>query len=135
MKYLFRRLLDDKSVQKEYLNAGSCFGDAASYVFSMGECVGFDALLERWAKWEKEYAKRGYRTISIDDFILRGGHNKDISNVIGAKRGVDEKEVFHAERYREKYLGKVKPAINLEKMMRDGKPQSGTYIPQSTKEE
>ncbi|MFH1248887.1 MAG: hypothetical protein V1660_01940 [archaeon] len=134
MKYLLRKLLNDKSVQKEYIEAGSCFGDAASYVCSIGQCIGFEALLERWAMWEKEYAKRGYRTICYNNFELKGGYNKDIGNVIGVKRKENEEAIFHAHKYKEKYLGKIKPGVNIEKMMKDGESQSGSYIPPITEE-
>jgi len=132
MRYLFRNLLKDKTVEKIYLKVGGAFGCDSSDVATMGECTFFKIHLNRWGNWEKEYAKRGFRTISLDKFIDYGGYGKPITNLVGIKREKNENPVFHADLYAKHYLGKIKPVIDLEKMMKDGKSQSGTYINPST---
>ncbi len=67
MKILMK-LLSDEGVKKRYKKAGAMFGDALSYIY-MGECIGFEMLLDRLARWEEEYASRGYRTISLGAFV------------------------------------------------------------------
>jgi hypothetical protein len=133
MKYLFRKLLSDKQVEDAYVQSGANFGDAVSYSY-MGEPYGIKTLLNIWARWEREYSRRGYKTISLDDFIVMGGYDlTDLKDKRGIKRRENEKPVLHAELYRQHYLAKVKPEVNIEKMLKDGKPQGGTYIPPSTK--
>lgn len=124
--------MPDKLIKDRYVEHGKDFGDAVSYIY-MGECIGFEGYLNTWAKYESEYANRGYRTISLDDFISAGGYGKSISHLVGVKRNEDEKPVLHAEIYREKYLGKVHPEIDLNKVM-EGEIQHGTYVLPSTKE-
>lgn len=140
---MIERFLSDKQVEKRYAEAGRVFGDAVSYIY-MGECVGFEGLLAKWAKWEKEYAKRGYRTIPIDDFIEYGGYGKSLTG-LGMRWEQNEEPIFHAEIYREHYLGKISPAVNLQKLMKpeshdpnsteppEPKMQMGTYFLPSTK--
>lgn len=128
----FVKLMSDKKVEKRYLSSGASFGDAVSYIY-MGQCVGFESMLDDWAEWEKEYSTRGYKTISIDDFLSFGGYGKSIDHLLGKKRKRNEKPILHAEIYRELYLGKIKPAVNLKKMMKDGKSQLGNYIVPTTK--
>lgn len=129
---LLRNLMSDKSVEKKYVQTGSAFGDAVSYIY-MGECVGFESMLNSWADWEKEYVRRGYRTVSLDDFIELGGYGKNIDNLLRQKRNANEEPILHAEIYRENYFGKIQPVVNLEKMMKDEKPQFGNYTLPSTK--
>ena len=128
---MFESLLTDRQVIKRYVEAGSQFGVAVSYIY-MGECVGFARMLSKWEKWEVEYAKRGYRTLPIDDFINSGGYGKPLKN-IEVKRDQDEKPVFHANIYKNVYLGKVEPMIDIQKMIQTGKPQFGNYSLPSTK--
>lgn len=122
--------LSDRKVQHFYLNAGLDFGDAVSYVGSIGECFGFKRLLNRYGDWEYEYACRGFRTISLDDFIEPGDN---VEQLIGIKREENEPPIYHAEIYRERYLGKIAPVINIQKLLEDGNPQTGTYIQPTTK--
>ena len=136
---MLERFMTDKQVEKRYAEAGRVFGDAVSYIY-MGECVGFDGLLAKWEKWEAEYAKRGYRTFPVDDFVAYGGYGTPLKD-LGAKRTEGEEPVFHAKIYREVYLGKIQPAINLSELMRpteqneppESRAQVGTYFVPSTK--
>lgn len=92
------------SVQKRYLRAGAEFGDAVSYLY-MGECIGFEKLLDAWAKAEKRYASVGFRTLPVEVFVKLGGYGKKPDGV-GVMRHANEKPVYHAELYRKYYLGK-----------------------------
>lgn len=124
--------MSDKKIKRKYAGSGAHFGEAVSYLY-MGECVEFESKLNRWADWEQEYAKRGYRTIPLDNFIELGGYDKNIDPLFMIKLDKKEKPIFYAQIYREKYLGKIMPVINLEKIIADREIQTGTYILPSTK--
>lgn len=124
--------LSDKTVEKKYARAGEVFGDVVSYIY-MGECVGFKRMLKSWARWEREYARRGYRTLILDAFVDSGGYGMALDG-LGTKRGVDELPIFHAQIYAERFLGKIKPIINFEEMKRTRQPQCGTYFLPSERE-
>jgi len=121
----------DEKVKGKYKQAGAVFGDATSYI-CLGECAGVEQLLNTWAFWEKEVAKRGFRTMSLDQFIDYGDWGKPL-NGFGEMREKDEKPIYHAEIYREKYLGKVKPLINIQ-ALEEGGMQTGKYITPSTED-
>ncbi len=91
--------LTDKERQFFYVRAGKRFGCAVSYLY-MGECIGFEKLLNQWAFWEKEYASRGYVTLSVDDFNEAGGHGQSINHLLDKRRADGEAPIFHATRYR-----------------------------------
>jgi hypothetical protein len=132
MKFL-RRIMNDQGVEKKYVSAGAQFGDAVSYLY-MGECVGFESMLNRWADWEQEYVDRGYRTVPVDNFVELGGYGKSIDHFLGQKLEENEEPIFHAQIYRDNYLGKITPVIDLNEMMNgNGNPQFGTYVSPSTK--
>ncbi len=124
----------DEKLVKKYVEAGAKFGDAVSYLY-IGECIGFEDLLNAWAKAEKEYASKGFRTIPIDDFILYGGYGKEIKGVyqLYQLRKPNEEPIYHAEIYRERFLGKTPPSINMDEVFK-GNIQSGTQIIPSTKD-
>lgn len=124
---MFERLLSDRKVEERYVRSGRIFGAAVSYIY-MGEAVGFKKMLRNWEKREAEYARRGYRTISLDDFVESGGYGKPLLHT-DAKRAEGEEPVFHARIYREEYLGKIEPMIDPFA----GKVQTGTYVLPSTK--
>lgn len=119
-------------VERKYVNTGSQFGGDVSYL-PVGECVGFEAHLNNWASWEREYASKGYRTVSLDDFIEAGGYGKEIDHLLGQKRDEREEPFLHAEEYRRRFLGKVEPVLDLKKVLDEGEILSGTYILPSTK--
>ena len=125
-------LLTNNFVQKRYTNVGKRFGDDVSYVPAMGECIGFESDLNRWADWEKEYSDRGFRTVSLDEFIKAGGYGKSIDNLLSVKRNEGEHPILHAEIYRNIFLGRINPALDLAKLMTDGQIQSGEYTLPST---
>jgi len=122
----------DRTVEQKYVQAGAQFGDAVSYIY-LGECIGFEGLLDAWGKWEQEYARRGYRTVPLDAFVGLGGYGQSIDHLLGQKRDAEEEPVFHAEIYREDYLGKISPAIDLNDLINGSKEsQSANYTLPST---
>lgn len=131
MKFI-RRLLSNSSVESRYICAGAAFGDAVSYLY-LGECVGFDFLLDKWANWEEEYARRGFRTVSLDRFVELGGYGRSIEDVIGKKLEKNEKPVYYAEIYKKDLLGKFAPLRDLQKIIKEGGMKSGKYMLPSTK--
>jgi hypothetical protein len=128
-----KRLLPDSIVKKRYVSNGAFFGDAVSYLY-LGESGNMKQLLKAWGRWENEWAKRGYRTISLDRFVELGGYGKPIDDVLGQRRDEGEEPVFHAQIYRENFLGKIKPPLEIGEviveMMR--RPVSGTFVRPST---
>ncbi len=106
----FTRLVSDAFVQDHYHFYGAMFGDAVSYL-PLGECVDFQERFEAWTFWEDAYSKRGFRTISIDNFVKIGGWGDDATPLLGQRRDPEESVVLHSERYRERYLGKMPPGI------------------------
>ncbi len=123
---LLMRFLSDSMVEKIYTNAGFIFGDAVSYSY-FGESANMEQLLKTWEKWENEYALRGFRTVSLDRFVDFADIEQPICDVLGQKRAKEETPIYHAKIYKENYLGKIKPAIDIAKMFKDGKRQSGIF--------
>ena len=128
---LLRRLMSDARVEKKYVRAGAEFGDAVSYSY-MGECVGFELMLDRLESWEREYSSRGFKTVSVDRFIELGGYGVNIDSFLGQKRTTEEKPIFYAQIYRQRHLGKISPAVNLTEILTEGKTQIGSYALPST---
>jgi hypothetical protein len=96
----FSKIRSDKYVLQQYSKAAAEFADAFSYIIMVGECIGFEKLLSEWAYWEKEVANRGYITIPVEVLeILENGHS-------GFRRQPNDPPIYHAERYRERWLGK-----------------------------
>ena len=127
---LWVQRLSDKEVQDKYAEAGAEFGDADSYSVC-GEVAGLEAMLLNLVKWELEYSRRGYRTISINDFIDYGGYGRLYGKSLkglGIKREINEKIVLHADIYRKRCFKKTKPVIDIVEIFKTGKAQSGTRI-------
>jgi len=113
---LLMKLLPDSTVEKKYIQAGRDFGDMISYSF-MGDDLNERWLLQKWARWEKEYARRGFRTIGIDAFIDVGGYGKLLPNITGQKCEEGEEPVLHAQIYRKGFSGKNKSRIILSRLV------------------
>ena len=96
---LWIKSLSDKEVEANYVEAGSDFGDAVSYDY-LGECLGFDGMFLSWARWELEYSGRGYKTISLEDFIAHGGYGKSLKG-LGIKREPKEQMILYSVLYRQ----------------------------------
>ncbi len=131
-KWLFGKKSDIKIIEK-YRNIATEIGDILSYTY-LGEPIGIERMVKRWAKAEKAYANLGYRTISLNGWVQHGGHGKSIDDIWMKKRDEDEEPVYHADVYKEKYLGKIIPVFNLKEMVEDGQPQFGTYSDPSTED-
>lgn len=129
-KTALAELYDDEAVQR-YIDTGLVFGDAVSSIY-MGECIGFHDMLKEWEAAERVYAGLGYRTIDLDAFVGAGGWGKELEGLI-VDRAPDEEPVYHAEYYRDRYLGRLAPVIDFDEMARTGKAQRGTYAAPSTK--
>lgn len=106
--------LSGQEVEKHYIASGKEFGDAVSYII-LGQCEGFEDMLNEWAKWEKEYACRGYRTLPIDDFIEFGNWSIPLEG-ISTKRDKNESTILYAGLYRAFFLNKIPPAINIHEL-------------------
>ncbi len=130
----FRRvwqyLLSDADVLERYRRAGAVFGDAVSEIY-MGERRGFDKLHAEWARWELEVSRRGFRTFSVDAFRRLGGWARPIPG-FGERRSESEKVVLHAEIFRQRWLGKVKPVIDFNAMLNQPGVQIVQYVRPST---
>jgi len=86
----------DEKLQKQYVEAGAQYGDAVSYSM-MGSVVGIREMRLKYERLEKEYADRGFRTVSLRRFINYGGYGVPIDDVLGIKREPDEEPVYHAD--------------------------------------
>ncbi len=65
----------------------------------MGEVVGFRENLSSWGLWEEEYARRGFKTINLDDFENANYDMARIKHLLGIKRQEKEEPVFHAKNF------------------------------------
>ncbi|RJQ22264.1 hypothetical protein C4580_00975 [Candidatus Woesearchaeota archaeon] len=135
MEFL-KRLHFTSTVQEKYLQAGEQVSDALSYMYA-GDVVGFDQMVEEWKSWEKEYARRGYRTISLDKFNAALGSREALSGLIGKTRDEGEQPILHAERFIARYRGtKRTDAIDLDARVNAERTEAhGTYQMPGTEEE
>jgi hypothetical protein len=112
LRDLWIKSLSDKEVQDNYVEAGNKLGDVAGSIsmYEMRKYADSDNALMNWVRWELEYSMRGYRTLSLDDFIEHrkcGAPLKDLA----VKREPNEKIFFHASACRQNYYKKIKPGI------------------------
>ncbi len=127
LKRLYLRCLSDQGVLRRYTAIGTSFGDGTSYSY-MGEWIGFEKDLTKWAYWERAVAERGYRTTALDDFIDAGGYGKPLPPP--SKRDPGEEPVYHADRYIKKWRGKQ---TVFGTKTHEGGAVSATYILPSTR--
>jgi len=120
----------DKIVH-DYLDSGLRFGSAVSDL-SLGQCIGFETLLKSWSICEEQYARLGYRTISIDAFEGCAGWGYPIEDLVKQKRDDGEETILHANLYAIFFLNQIGPSINTKQLMSDGKAQFGTYFVPTT---
>ena len=106
--------LAENRAKKKYIKAGNNFGYAVSLIYN-GECGGFKKMLVAWERWEKKIVKYGYRPLGLDTFIDSGGYGYKLPAFEKLKK--DEKPIFHAKFYRDKFLGKIKPVLDQERLM------------------
>lgn len=94
---LLIKLLPDSLVEKIYMEAGRCYGNVVSYLPIAGVSVNMNSLFRKWEKWEKEYARRGFITVSLDRFVEFGGYDNPIDDIIGKRREEGEKPILYSE--------------------------------------
>lgn len=99
----FIRKMSDDWILRRYVAAGIKFGEATEDLYLSGEPKGFKNCFDRWARFEEEHAKRGYRTISSNQFVLQKNRTETLISNLGWKRPFDEKPCFFAEKFRESY--------------------------------
>ena len=127
----FKGLLPKIVVEGKYVKSGSRFAEAVLYLY-LGECEDFRKRLDSWKVWEEEYSSRGYKTISLDSFIEIEADKSLIKDKTGIKREKDEEPIFHAQIYRARFLGKIKPSVDLPRFLNEKTTQSGIYTTPST---
>lgn len=114
-------------VIRRYILAGSTFGDIESYSF-MGQAGGYWWYWCRWNFWEAEIIRRGYQTISLDDFIMIGGYGAP--EPILRKLAVGEEAIAHSK------IRKVKveqgDQLDADISFKEDGSFSGTYTLPST---
>jgi hypothetical protein len=98
--------MNNHQVTRKYISAGISFGDDASYLMT-GESLAFGRKLQQWENWEKEYAKRGYETISFDKFLEAAREGLNLTNYTQVLRKLHTEPIFHAQLYRQHHLGKA----------------------------
>ena len=125
-----RRWYSDAAVIRKYSASGRVFGYAVSFVSPMGECVGFEELLNEWDFWERHLLLRGYRSLPIDDFVQYGGYGIALPPI--EKSSPESPCLSHAEIYRQMFLGKIGPAMDFGQM-EEGQVYTGTFIEPSTR--
>ena len=92
---LLKRMLPDSVVLHMYARAGSEFEDSFLHTSEYG-AEQYKRLLENWEAWEQEYARRGFVTLSLEEFSDFEG----IEDKLGQKRVVGEHPDYHAKQYR-----------------------------------
>lgn len=136
---LFRKLtgrpikvipITDEQVVARYVLAGAEFGDVVSMIY-LGECIGFEGILNAWEEAERDYAALGFRTCSLDDFIDHGAYDKELKG-LNVPRDIGEGAVYHAAYYRKHFFKNLSAIIDFDRMKEDGQVQTGTYLLPST---
>jgi hypothetical protein len=76
----FVKLLSDKFVLKCYEKTGIVLGATLSDMHPAmgGQCDELQKLTDKWKSWEKEIKRRGYKTITLNAFMWRGGWGKPL---------------------------------------------------------
>jgi hypothetical protein len=100
-----------------YVRSGLEFGEAVSYLH-LGECDGFEELLNAWEDAERAYVEAGFRSLPIDTFISAVVETDKPLEGLFQRRDEGEEGVFHAPYYRENFLGQVVPAVDLDTYLR-----------------
>jgi hypothetical protein len=121
---------DDQKVEA-YTLAGGEIGSAVSCIY-LGECIGFDKLLDQWEVTERAYSALGFRTLSIDDFTSYArDYGTDVNRLLRVPRKQGEPVVLHAAYYREHFFRKVGMHEAVKKAL-GGEVAVGNYVMPST---
>lgn len=90
------RLYTDRRIIRLYRQSGQSF--AAALVGSLhGRNLMLPECFLEWEFWEREYARRGFRTISLDAFVQPYLYGS--SKELGIKRAPDEPPIYNAQGY------------------------------------
>jgi hypothetical protein len=119
----------DRSLTKAYAWVGEELGEAVSYSY-MGEPDGFEELLDEWGRLEGEYARRGFHTIPLLDFVVAGGNGRRVDG-LSEWRANNEKLILHAEVYRN-WRGEHSSATSMINLVNDGVQVGTLVIPDTT---
>ncbi len=117
----------DMDLADEYVRAGLEFGEAVSFLH-LGECDGFEGLLDAWSRAEAVYAERGFRTLPLDAFVEAASREDCPLEGLLNLRSDGEAPAFHAPYYRANFLGKV-PEIDLDTYLRSEMTPSRFTLP------
>jgi|ETNmetMinimDraft_2_1059921.scaffolds.fasta_scaffold47800_2 hypothetical protein len=96
-KINFKKIFPYTILELEYAAAGTNFANAVDLGIEKGN--GFESMLNSWSSLEKEYSRRGYRTISLNEF-LNVECRTSLDNLLGIKRTSGEPRILHAEQYK-----------------------------------
>jgi hypothetical protein len=94
------QLMPDAVVRHRYIKAGLAF--AATFgVFGTRNQLG--AAFEEWAKWEREYARRRYRTLPITDFIALQTEHR-VKDALQTTRLTNESPTLYAAAFQATHM-------------------------------
>lgn len=123
--------MNEKNLISKYIQTGIQFSivDRAD----VGE-LGYKMMMDVWSCYEKEYGKRGNKTIPLYTFRNMYRTGKGIDDFVVQRLEENQKPILYSEKYINDYLGKVKPKQNLTEILDDNKIiQFKTFILPSRK--
>ena len=94
----------DESIQEAYVRFGTEFGHIFSRRYE-GTDVTIAYAFCKWAEWEFEYARRGFRPLQLEAFVKTGGYGDRLEG-IGVTRASDEKPLLCAKELLERSVRK-----------------------------
>jgi len=103
----WKNLLPDFFVEIKYVLAGGKFGELIKNSPSPNNESCFEKLLNNWGVWEKEYAKRGYRTINLDRLTEYKIYEKPLNDVLRQKRELNENIILYSKKYESEFYKKM----------------------------
>lgn len=98
---LFKKIMPDWKVEMNYVKAGILFAKAI-----LINCIEFELEknLNLWEKWEEEYSKRGYKTISMEDFFEISKQEEKLYTLLNKRRAEGEEPIFHSKNFKYGYF-------------------------------
>ncbi len=91
-----RALLPAHIVERLYAASLLQFADCVSER-NIGRPVGIMQMIEKWLAWEREYARRGFRTVQLEDAVDSVIEEKSLTGLLGQKLLRGEQPILHAE--------------------------------------
>ncbi|MBI2667415.1 hypothetical protein HYX17_01445 [Candidatus Woesearchaeota archaeon] len=104
---MLESLLSYSKLERLYISTGIEVANAFKYLelyFNLGEeksIHGFEKLIKKWGRLEREYVRRGFKTISFDAFVNYAENKKLLDTMMERKYAEDENPIFYAEHFRE----------------------------------